>query len=70
MERRCKRCEKPLESDEVSLYRKLIDREAASYLCLSCLAGDLSSTPDRLRDLIHYYRYTQRCCLFVEADEA
>ncbi len=65
MEHNCKRCGNTLESDEIALYRKLIWREATEYLCLECLAGDISSTPERLRDLIHYYRTIQRCCLFV-----
>jgi hypothetical protein len=65
MEHNCKRCNKPLEGDEIALYRKLIWREATEYLCLDCLAKDLSSTPERLRDLIHYYRTKQKCCLFV-----
>lgn len=65
MEHNCKRCGNKLESDEIALYRKLIWREATEYLCLECLAGDISSTPERLRDLIHYYRTIQRCCLFV-----
>lgn len=69
MEHRCMRCRALLESDEIALYRKLIRREAKEYLCLSCLAGDLSSTPERLRDLIHYYRTRQRCCLFVDIEE-
>ena len=39
--------------------------EATEYLCLECLASDLSSTPERLRELIHYFRTKQKCCLFV-----
>ena len=65
MDRYCKRCQKLLEGDEIALYRKLIWREATEYLCLASLAEDLSSTPERLRDLIHYYRTKQKCCLFV-----
>ena len=65
MEHYCKRCGNTLESDEIALYRKLIWREATEYFCLERLAGDISSTPERLRDLIHYYRTIQRCCLFV-----
>lgn len=65
MDHKCKRCGKTLESDEIALYRRLIWREAPEYLCLECLAGDLSSTPERLRELIHYFRTKQKCCLFV-----
>ena len=65
MEHKCKRCAKPLEGDEIALYRKLIWREATEYLCLECLAKDLSSSPERLWELIHYFRTKQKCCLFV-----
>ena len=65
MEHTCMRCRKNLKSDEIALYRKLIWREASEYLCIECLAGDLSSTPERLNQLIDYFRTKQKCCLFV-----
>ncbi|MBR3171830.1 MAG: hypothetical protein IKF22_11420 [Lachnospiraceae bacterium] len=65
MEHKCMRCGKELKSDEIALYRKLIWREASEYLCIECLAGDLSSTPERLCQLIDYFRTKQKCCLFV-----
>ena len=65
MEHKCLRCGMNLKSDEVALYRKLIWREASEYLCIECLAEDLSSTPDRLNELIVYFRTKQKCCLFV-----
>ena len=65
MVHKCMRCGKELKSDEIALYRKLIWREASEYLCIQCLAGDLSSTPERLRELIIYFRTKQKCCLFV-----
>ena len=65
MEHKCMRCGKELKSDEIALYRKLIWREASEYLCIECLAGDLSSTPERLGQLIDYFRTKQKCCLFV-----
>ena len=55
-----------MRSDEIALFRKLICREAETYLCIECLASDLSSTTERLRELITYFRTKQRCCLFVE----
>ena len=65
MEHKCMRCGKNLKSDEIALYRKLIWREASEYLCIECLAGDLLSTPERLNQLIDYFRTKQKCCLFV-----
>jgi DNA-directed RNA polymerase subunit RPC12/RpoP len=65
MEHRCKDCGRILESDEIALYRKLIWREASEYACIDCLASGLSTRPERLRELIRYFREKQRCCLFV-----
>jgi DNA-directed RNA polymerase subunit RPC12/RpoP len=65
MEHKCLRCGKNLKSDEIALYRKLIWREATEYLCIECLAKDLSSTPERLSELIVYFRTKQKCCLFT-----
>ena len=65
MEHRCKDCGRILESDEIALYRKLICREASDYACIDCLSSGISSTPERLRDLIRYFREKQKCCLFV-----
>ena len=65
MEHKCMRCEKILKSVEIALYRKLIWREASEYLCIECLARDLSSTPERLNQLIVYFRTKQKCCLFT-----
>lgn len=34
----CKECNRPLTSDEVAVYMKMVNREATSFLCVSCLA--------------------------------
>lgn len=63
---RCRMCSTFLCSDEISLYRKLIARNAESYLCLDCLAQELSATREKLEDLIRYYYETETCTLFVK----
>ena len=34
----CKECNKPLIADEKSVYLKMVNRQATSFLCISCLA--------------------------------
>ena len=34
----CKECNKPLTADEKAVYLKMVNREATSFLCISCLA--------------------------------
>ena len=65
MNHQCLRCGKSLHGDEIALYRKLVMREASHYLCMECLASDLSTTTKRLKELIDYFRDQQKCCLFV-----
>lgn len=65
-EHQCRRCRKHLVSDEISLYRKLVLRSADTYLCLDCLAEELSTTREKLEGLIEYYYRTGICSLFVK----
>ena len=34
----CKECNRTLTADEKSVYLKMVNREATSFLCISCLA--------------------------------
>ena len=34
----CKECNKPLTADEKAVYLKMVNRQATSFLCISCLA--------------------------------
>ena len=61
---RCFRCDTPLSSDEIAIYRKLVSREALSALCLDCLAKDLGWERKALEALIDYFHRTGICCLF------
>ena len=63
---KCKRCGCTLHTDEKALYRKLIFREAREYLCLDCLSSDLSTTRQRLEDLIALYHRRGGCSLFAK----
>lgn len=65
MEHQCNKCNTVLTSDEIALYRKLISRSAVTYLCLDCLAAELSTTREKLEELIEYFYRTGICTLFV-----
>lgn len=65
----CMNCGADLCSDEIALYRKLVFRGATEYLCLDCLARELSFSRDRLQKLIDYYHRTGLCCLFAKTED-
>ncbi len=60
----CKECGAELLSDDISIYRKLIDRGADEFLCIDCLAALLKSTRADIEKLIAYYRESGQCTLF------
>ncbi|MCI6004432.1 MAG: hypothetical protein SOY73_16880 [Blautia sp.] len=56
-EHQCSKCAAPLTSDEIALFKKLVSREAEKFLCLDCFAAELSTTREKLEDLIeHLYQ--------------
>lgn len=63
---KCFKCEAYLTTDEISLYRKLILRSAKEYLCLDCLAAEMSVKREKLEKLIQYYYESGTCTLFVK----
>ena len=62
-EARCRRCGSTLSKDEIALTRKLINRGATEYFCLSCLAAHFQVTEDLLREKIIQFR-EMGCTLF------
>lgn len=67
--RRCRTCQAVLCSDEVALYRKLIRRDADTFLCKQCLAGELHCPTELLDRKIEQFR-ANGCFLFAPADSA
>ena len=59
----CIRCGRILVPDEISLTKKLINRGAAEFLCLSCLSVRFDVSEDTLREKIAYFR-EMGCTLF------
>ncbi|MDO4336883.1 MAG: hypothetical protein Q4C91_02215 [Eubacteriales bacterium] len=62
----CMHCSAPLSGDEIALYKKLVFREAQQFLCLDCLASNLSTTRDKLEQMIIYLHKTGICTLFAK----
>lgn len=61
----CKNCNKMLSSDEIALFKKLISRDAESFLCLDCFAVELSTTREKLEGLIEHLYRMGTCSLFI-----
>ena len=59
----CNACGRLLESDEISLTKKMINRGASRFFCLSCLAVHFDVTEDILRRKIQEFR-EMGCTLF------
>lgn len=60
----CKRCGAELFSDDMAIYRKLVNRGADEFLCIDCLAEDFGTKREYIEDLIDYYRKSGQCTLF------
>ena len=60
----CIQCGAPLTSDEVGLTKKLINRGAASFLCIHCLAKEFWVSEELLQEKIMQFR-AMGCTLFV-----
>ncbi|MBQ8254287.1 MAG: DUF2197 domain-containing protein [Clostridia bacterium] len=62
---KCQKCEKELSANEIGLHKRLINRGADSYMCITCLARFFSCTEELLREKIVHYR-NQGCTLFTD----
>lgn len=59
----CQNCAKPLEKDEIAVSKKLINRGATSFFCISCLARRFEVTESDIIERIAYFR-SSGCTLF------
>ena len=67
---RCAGCGRALSEDEIALTKKLINRGAVSFYCLSCLGARLQVTEAILRRKIQEFR-AMGCTLFpAKAEES
>ena len=60
---RCAVCGRELTRDEVAATKKLINRGAVSFLCVSCLSARFDVTEDDIRERIAYFK-ASGCTLF------
>lgn len=60
----CIKCGKPLESDAIPIYKKLINRGADEFLCIDCLAKHIGTDRGYIEKLIDYYTESGTCALF------
>ena len=61
--KKCVRCGAVLSKDETALTRKLINRGATEFFCLSCLADHFQLSEDILRKKIDEFK-AMGCTLF------
>ena len=61
---KCKVCGKPLSTDEIGIYKKMINRSADECMCIECLSREISVPVSALRERIEYFR-RMGCTLFL-----
>lgn len=59
----CRQCGRPLDGDDIAIYRKLVTRDAITFLCRSCLAGYFGVSEQIIDEKIEQFR-RQGCTLF------
>ena len=57
------KCGRKLTFDEIGIHKKMINRGATEFFCLTCLAESIGSTEERLKERIEHFR-KQGCLLF------
>ena len=62
---KCVKCERELKTNELGLYKRLIDREGKTPLCLTCMSEYFGCTEELLKEKIAQY-VSQGCALFVD----
>lgn len=60
----CMKCSRNLVPDEIGLHKKLINRGAREFMCLSCLAAYFRCEESLLKAKIEQFR-EQGCMLFA-----
>ncbi|HIV18125.1 MAG TPA: hypothetical protein IAC82_02240 [Candidatus Merdivicinus intestinigallinarum] len=60
----CFSCGRELTSDEIAIYRRMVNRAASEYLCISCFAREFSVTEELIRQKIRHFK-EMGCTLFL-----
>lgn len=61
---RCKSCGRDLLPDEIGLYKRIVNRGATEYLCMTCLAEKFECSEELLKRKIEHFR-NMGCLLFA-----
>jgi hypothetical protein len=64
----CVSCGKALTVYDIGFYKKMVNRGAAEYACISCTAAHFGITEDRAWEMIRRFQKTG-CTLFPMKDE-
>ena len=59
----CVSCGRPLIRDEIAVTKKLINRGAVKFYCITCLAAYFEVRPEDIEERIRYFKQTG-CTLF------
>lgn len=65
---RCMKCGRVLVNDEIGMHKKMINRAAREFMCLSCLAAEYRCSEELLRKKMEQFR-RMGCMLFAPADD-
>jgi len=65
---KCFRCSGELGPDDAGAYKRFVNRDATTFLCLACLCRDLGCTEEFLQKKIEFLR-ENGCLLFPKKDE-
>lgn len=63
MELKCKKCGQPLEKDDIAIYKKLVNRGSADFMCITCLSRHFKVDEKLIREKIDFFKQ-QGCALF------
>lgn len=61
----CTRCGRVLTADEIALHKKLFNRGAKEFICITCCAEHFEVSEELLREKIKQYK-EMGCTLFPE----
>ncbi len=60
----CRNCGKELEPDEIAIYKRMVNRGAKDFLCISCFAAEFRVSEELIREKIRHFR-EMGCTLFL-----
>ena len=65
----CVSCGRPVTRDEIAVTKKLINRGAAKFFCVPCLAAYFEVKEEDILERIRYFKQTG-CTLFTNEPDA